>query len=301
MKYRDGGNEAHFVLDAWRGWLHDLSPSTGKARTKHRRRPLAFCLLGMMLSICGYPFDSAFAQKSDIEELAESWNQKGLAYYRGEGVEQSHAQAVQLFAKAANAGNVEAMVNLGTQYQMGTGVARDEEVAAGWYRQAAERGHPIGQLNLGMLYHRGLGVPYSHQKAAELYRKAAAQGQNHAGELLKNLEADIQAEMNQEDEGATKCAAFDWRSDLGLDSGLYIQNRCEFGIVLAWCHVRNSTSAGCQYQDAQLGPLSVSGRMYYHDDAESKTMKKFACRSPKRPHSRADRSQGFEQVRWTCR
>ena len=132
----------------------------------------------------------------------------GCKYYKGNGVEQSYAQAVELFFMAAEQGNKEAQYNLGQCYKNGRGVEQDYSKAAEWYRKAARQGdkdaeselqaivHQTGttdaivQLNLGRKYYKGDGVEQSYSKAVELFRRAAKQGNKEAqynlGQCYKN-------------------------------------------------------------------------------------------------------------------
>ena len=50
------------------------------------------------------------------------------------------AKALPLLQKAANAGNTEAMYNLGYLYELGQGVAQDFGKAYEWYQKAANAG-----------------------------------------------------------------------------------------------------------------------------------------------------------------
>jgi tetratricopeptide (TPR) repeat protein len=70
-----------------------------------------------------------------------------------------YAKALPPLQKAAEAGNAEAMNQLGQLYQTGRGVAQpDYAQAREWYQKAAEAGNVRAMYNLGVLYEKGLGV-----------------------------------------------------------------------------------------------------------------------------------------------
>ena len=52
----------------------------------------------------------------------------------------------------ANAGNVDAMLNLGFMYDHGKGVIQDFKEAVKWYRKAAELGHAKAMYSVGFMY-----------------------------------------------------------------------------------------------------------------------------------------------------
>jgi TPR repeat protein len=61
------------------------------------------------------------------------------------------AAAVTMWRPFAEAGDPDAMFNMGQALKLGRGVPRDEEQARAWFRRAAEKGHRPAQANLGIL------------------------------------------------------------------------------------------------------------------------------------------------------
>ncbi|MCB1657204.1 MAG: SEL1-like repeat protein [Pseudomonadales bacterium] len=100
---------------------------------------------------------------------------------------QNEAQAVEWFRRAAEQGHASAQYNLGVMYVDGTGVTQDIAKAVEWYRKAAEQGHASAQYNLGVMYDEGQVETQNYAKAIEWYRKAAEQGdaggQNNLGNM----------------------------------------------------------------------------------------------------------------------
>ena len=61
------------------------------------------------------------------------------------------AAAVAMWRPFAEAGDPDAMFNMGQALKLGRGIPRDEEKAREWFRRAAEKGHRPSQANLGIL------------------------------------------------------------------------------------------------------------------------------------------------------
>jgi TPR repeat protein len=79
-------------------------------------------------------------------------------YENGWGVAQDYGKAHKWFHKAADAGNTDAMINLGRLYEQGLGVAQDYGKALEWFQKAADAGNTDSMINLGRLYQQGLGL-----------------------------------------------------------------------------------------------------------------------------------------------
>jgi TPR repeat protein len=72
-------------------------------------------------------------------------------YARGQGVEQDMAKAYELGKKAADAGHVMSMLNLGRMYETGTGVTQDIWMARSYYLRASEKGNRLATVLLRQL------------------------------------------------------------------------------------------------------------------------------------------------------
>lgn len=167
---------------------------------------------------------------SPHEMTAKEMNARGDDYRLGNGVAQDWGEAVTWYRKAAEAGNPQAMGNLGFLYFMGLGtdgdarqgvfwcqkgaeagdptsmqimgdmykrgiggvLEKNEQQAANWYRKAAERGDFIAMNALGQMYEAGNGVEQDKQQAIKWYRKAAVHGLSDAEDNLKRLGASPQ-------------------------------------------------------------------------------------------------------------
>ncbi|HEY5808784.1 MAG TPA: caspase family protein [Povalibacter sp.] len=81
--------------------------------------------------------------------------------------------ALRIWMETAQAGDPEAMTNVGEIYERGMGVEPNYTEAAVWYQKAADKNYSRAIFNLGTLYEQGLGVPQDQLKALNLYRQAS--------------------------------------------------------------------------------------------------------------------------------
>jgi len=137
--------------------------------------------------------EAAAAEKGRVEEQARQAAAKLQvedALRKGKADEldtKVYADAISLFRIAADQGNADAQVNMGSFYENGRGVTQDYVEAMRWYRRAADQGDPDGQVAVGLLYEYGRGVPLDNAEAMGWYRKAADQGDRNAQNLIGTL------------------------------------------------------------------------------------------------------------------
>lgn len=105
-------------------------------------------------------------------------------------------RAVQLYQRAARAGDAPAQNNIGELYETGRGVAPDPSQASDWYRQAAAAGFAPAQFNLGRLYTAGTGVPKDLAEARRLLEQAERGGVASARQLLNWIEKENATKEN---------------------------------------------------------------------------------------------------------
>jgi hypothetical protein len=89
--------------------------------------------------------------------------------------------------RAADAGEVWAMVNMGWFHYQGRAVQVNKREAAAWFARAAQAGDPGAQLKLGSMLACGDGVPLDAGVARQLWERAAAGGNADARKLLDQL------------------------------------------------------------------------------------------------------------------
>nr|WP_295661847.1 SPOR domain-containing protein [Polymorphobacter sp.] len=88
--------------------------------------------------------------------------------------------AVAMWQPFANAGDPDAMFNIGQAYKLGRGVPIDAAVARDWYRKAAVKGHLPAQANLGIALFQAGEKPES----VKWLRTAADRGEARAQYVL---------------------------------------------------------------------------------------------------------------------
>lgn len=74
-------------------------------------------------------------------------------------------QAVAVWHRWANQGNVDAAYNLAVIHQYGDGVPLDYAKAMAWYRLAAEKGDKVSQFQIGLMYQNGQGIEANQEEA----------------------------------------------------------------------------------------------------------------------------------------
>jgi len=111
----------------------------------------------------------------------------GLCYRYGIGTIVDMGKAIELNEKAAAKNETKAMCNLASIYSMGEGVEKDEKKAVELWAKAANLGDPIGQSCLGEMYMLGKGVTQNYTQAAYWSRKAHEGGADGATDNLAIL------------------------------------------------------------------------------------------------------------------
>lgn len=107
---------------------------------------------------------------------------RGVRYdENGEAVAENMEEAMQWFARGAEAGDAEAASYLGRGFLYGTGLEEDAEAAVSCLLMAAEMGDAEAQYELGRCCDEGTGLPAPERELATYwYKKAAAQGNKDA-------------------------------------------------------------------------------------------------------------------------
>jgi len=129
---------------------------TAQAMTIRSFGSAARCGLTLAVVIAAVlPFASATAAPAD-----QAFRQGLSAYRSGD-----YQKAMKIWLPLAEKEDAPAQAGIGFMFHRGQGVAIDDHKAAYWLRKAAEHGQPEGQLMLGSLYFYGAGVEKSYVKA----------------------------------------------------------------------------------------------------------------------------------------
>jgi hypothetical protein len=126
--------------------------------------------------------DESFEQlltKADAGD-AEAMFELGQRYDYGLGVDKDSKMALEWYSKAAEAGNPEAMFEIANIYYDGDYVEQDYAKALEWFQKAAEDEHSDAMYNLGLMYETGRGVEKDYAQANYWYSKAVELGDEKA-------------------------------------------------------------------------------------------------------------------------
>jgi TPR repeat protein len=127
--------------------------------------------------------------KSASGDVTDAQNKLALCYFHGEGITKDVNQAVIWWKKAANLGNVEAMINLASRYL-------DDSIKHGgdaseckyWWTKAAEAGDAYAMYKLGGCFEYAIGIATSNiPEAYRWYKLAADNGYEIAKKEIKNF------------------------------------------------------------------------------------------------------------------
>jgi TPR repeat protein len=122
---------------------------------------------------------SWFRKAADLGDVT-AMIRLGMMYRVGHGVQKDDAVAVNWFRKAADLGDVTAMITLGM-------MEKNDVQAVIWFRMAAKAGDATGMFYLGRAYEKGLGVMKDQAQAEIWYRRADDTGDELTIGLLKHL------------------------------------------------------------------------------------------------------------------
>ena len=92
-----------------------------------------------------------FKKSVDIDENPIGLNGLGNAYYEGKVCERNYAQAFDLYDRAINLGNIDALNNAGICYEYGFGTDKNKAKALELYKKAMDKYHGEGMANYAIL------------------------------------------------------------------------------------------------------------------------------------------------------
>ena len=123
-----------------------------------------------------------FYEAASEEGDGLSSNSAAVMYSRGLGTKVDNEKAAEYFRKAADAGNTEAMRNVGIMYTTGKfGYTVDYEKAKEWYQKSIDAGNASAMEDMGDIYFYGQGLEKpDYNSARQWYEKSAVYGNNSA-------------------------------------------------------------------------------------------------------------------------
>ena len=138
------------------------------------------------------------ADKTNLKSIQEKLNAiiKSLpdimtvadAFYYGRNVSKNYRKAYDLYKKAADSGNDEAMIKIGNMSLNGySGVTKSVSEAVYWYKKASDQGNSKADVVLGNLYFQGKSVNKEQGRAFQYYSKAASKGNSNGMSQLGKM------------------------------------------------------------------------------------------------------------------
>lgn len=114
-------------------------------------------------------------------------NKVGDCYFNGYGTDENKQVAMGFYAEAAQAGNSDAMVNLGSIYLKGIPeiIQKSYKKAFDFFQEATKKENTTAMIHLSEMYRQGLGVPVNEEIATALLEQAAENKNATALFLLK--------------------------------------------------------------------------------------------------------------------
>lgn len=119
------------------------------------------------------------AQGPQLIAAAQMYGQYelGRLYETGKGVPQDYNEAVGWYTRAADLGNIKAMLKLAVVQREGLpGIPPNLQSSTSWLQRAAEMGSVPAALELGRAYQAGIGTAPNAQEAAKWFQQALAGG-----------------------------------------------------------------------------------------------------------------------------
>ena len=109
-------------------------------------------------------------------------------YFKGSGIKQDYAKALDWYAKAAEQGHAGAMFKVGQCFYKGLGTDEDRAEALKWYEKAGDSGHSQAAFTAGNMYYTGDGTEKDIYKAkAWLEKSREHKGYNLLYDINKEL------------------------------------------------------------------------------------------------------------------
>jgi TPR repeat protein len=129
-----------------------LAPQKASSWQRHFLLTAALLLAAVLIDVPAAPVLAAPADAPFREGLS--------AYNSGD-----YHKAMKIWLPLAQREDAASQAGIGFMYHRGLGMVTDNRKAAYWLRKAAEHGQPEGQLMLGSLYFYGAGVEKSYVQA----------------------------------------------------------------------------------------------------------------------------------------
>lgn len=156
-------------------------PQAEPAKPKRPVKPATQAQLDEASKVFDGMFDKEAPKKpppkpAEVRAVSPAETREAALKRRQAGQPADLQRARELFLKAANGQDVEAMAQLGLMLKKGEGGPADPEGARNWFKAAADQGHASAANSLGLMWHNGEGGPKDLAQARECHRLAAEGG-----------------------------------------------------------------------------------------------------------------------------
>ena len=177
-------------------------------------------------------YQMAAIQIAAVQGVAESQFHLGLAYLKGDGVNQDFKEAAKWYQMAADRDYAPAQNSLSALYSEGIGVPYSPEMTWRLAFKAAQQGNAIAQANIGKAFAEGLdAIPQDDAEAYYWYSLAVrdqtnlnkAQDPNFATEVSAALET-VESRLTKDQRNAIQKRIDEWKPRIlyGSGTGFYI-------------------------------------------------------------------------------
>lgn len=131
---------------------------------------------------CDEKWDFIFKELEQKQD-GKSLNLMGLLYQNGYGVVENHPMALQLFYRAIDLGDINALCNLGYMYEKSIGVKRNKPEAIRLYQLAVDKQSSGAMYRLAQ-FNRTID---NNDEAVKLFQMAIALGDTNAMVAMANM------------------------------------------------------------------------------------------------------------------
>ena len=105
-----------------------------------------------------------------------NFNEIGLMYYNGDGVDKNYRMALKVFKKGCELGDKDCCYNAGIMLNNGLGVEKNKLKALRFFKRGCELGDGDSCFDAGLMYRFGRGVTQDIKSAIDFYKKACKLG-----------------------------------------------------------------------------------------------------------------------------
>lgn len=180
-------------------WIEQEKPSCEKDGYKIRRCQRCGMMETNTIKATGHSFsewkedgNGFFVRDCDrcgrTEKLSEIdyYLSEAENYAKGNGVRKNSQKSYQFYKKAAEIGNVKAMIKVAEAFEMGRGTKQNASSAIEWYKKAADNGSADACIKLGDIYMYGTyGITRNETLAEQYFNKALTVDNNNTIAKMK--------------------------------------------------------------------------------------------------------------------